>query len=147
MWGKNKNMDVRKIVKGCIDKSMESQRALYDYLFDNIVNSIRYYPLTKEEMEDLIQEIFIKIYTSISLFDSEKSSIKTWSTIIASRKCIDFLKSKKPVSVELEACLEIEPICDTMDDFLATELIIAEIEYLPEKYREVFKLYTFFCLR
>lgn len=57
------------------------------------------------EAEDVLQEIFLSIWTKASLFDETKGSVYTWIVTIARRKAIDRLRSKERVnrSERLEA--------------------------------------------
>ena len=49
---------------------------------------------SREETEDVVQEIFVKIYETLSQFKGE-SSISTWIHRIAVNKTLDFLRAKK----------------------------------------------------
>ena len=48
-----------------------------------------------EDSEDLLQDIFIKIFNSLNTF-RKKSSLKTWIYKIATNSIIDKLKSQYP---------------------------------------------------
>ena len=47
-----------------------------------------------EDAEEVTQDVFIKVYHSISEFKN-KSSLKTWIYRITINKCLDFIKAKK----------------------------------------------------
>lgn len=53
---------------------------------------------------DIVQDVSIKIWKSIHMYNSKKSSFKTWVYNITKNACIDFFRSKKlaqnTVSVE-----------------------------------------------
>ncbi len=49
----------------------------------------------KNNAEDIVQEIFIKVWQKIKSFDQNKSSFKTWLFTIARNTIIDFSRKKK----------------------------------------------------
>ena len=57
--------------------------------------SLRYVQ-NKEDAEEITQDVFVKVYTSIKRFRNE-SSLKTWVYRITVNKSLDFLKSKNKV--------------------------------------------------
>jgi len=53
------------------------------------------YVQSTEDSEDLTQEIFVKVYQNLHLFDVNKASLKTWIYRIGINICLDFIKAKK----------------------------------------------------
>ena len=49
---------------------------------------------SKEYTEEIIQDVFVKIWNSISQYDSSKGRFYTWMINIARNTAIDYLKSK-----------------------------------------------------
>jgi len=49
---------------------------------------------SKEYTEEIIQDVFVKIWNSISQYDSSKGRFYTWIINIARNTAIDYLKSK-----------------------------------------------------
>jgi len=50
----------------------------------------------QEEAEDIVQDVFVRVWRNLKKFDREKS-FKTWIFSIAKNACIDFFRKKKPV--------------------------------------------------
>ena len=50
--------------------------------------------LSKEYAEDVLQEVFVKIWKFISQYDASKGRFYTWMINIARHTAIDYLKSK-----------------------------------------------------
>lgn len=50
--------------------------------------------LSKEYTEEVIQDVFVKIWNSISQYDAAKGRFYTWMINIARNTAIDYLKSK-----------------------------------------------------
>ncbi len=70
----------------------------FNYLYKNysgalygvIIRIVRY----EEEANEVLQDVFVKIWNSIKSFDDNKASLYTWMLNIARNSAIDRLKSK-----------------------------------------------------
>lgn len=98
----------------------------------------------EEDIQDIVQEVFIKIYVSLNIFDGELK-FSTWAYQIARNTTIDAIRKKqsRPQTVHLEA-MDIVKILKSDEDIqlkLETEDDLEKmkqiIEDLPYKYREV----------
>jgi RNA polymerase sigma-70 factor (ECF subfamily) len=103
-----------------------------------------------EDSEDLLQDIFIKIFNSLKSF-RKKSSVKTWIYKIATNSIIDKLKSKKYKFHKSQANLDTDGIHYNNKHFSPTlgkqiekdemyDCIRQFIEELTEKNKIVFVL-------
>jgi RNA polymerase sigma-70 factor (ECF subfamily) len=119
------------------------QNRLYNFIYRTLQN--------KEEAEDAVQEVFIKVFHAIRNYRPE-SSFTTWLFRIASNHCIDRFRRRKHSTVSLtvnapegeESTLEIP---DTTNNpellFFNAELqeaLRSAIDSLPPKYRMVILL-------
>jgi RNA polymerase sigma factor (sigma-70 family) len=97
--------------------------------------------------EDLAQETMLRGMQSLaSLSDPEKFG--PWLRGIATRTCLDWLKSKQRTETSLEALPEADPpALDSPDRVVdcreQIDRLMAEVERLPEAYREVLMLYYY----
>lgn len=70
----------------------------FNYLYDNYSGALYgviLKVLDKEELaNDLLQEVFVKIWRSIEQYDSSKGRLYTWMLNIARNSAIDVLRSK-----------------------------------------------------
>ncbi len=113
--------------------------------------------LVKKEfdVEDLVQEIFTKAFTSLSTFKSE-FSFSTWLYKIATNHCIDHIRKRKISTYSLDEDLELEDdtVHREIPDWSKTpdyelirkeknEIIHQAINSLPEHYRKVIILRHF----
>jgi RNA polymerase sigma-70 factor (ECF subfamily) len=94
------------IVQRCLNGDGQSFDELvlrYKRLIYNVV-----YNLTKdkEEVDDISQEVFLKIYKSLDKYNPE-FKFSTWSVTIARNLCVDLLRKKK---VSVTAIEEIEGV-------------------------------------
>lgn len=103
----------------------------------------------KEDIEDICQEVFIKVYQNISKFKFE-SKLSTWIAQIAYRTSINHLKKYHKFQNKQQDLFSIENVSQTEDnpeqDFTKKEThayINDLIGKLPEQYKIVLTLYHF----
>jgi RNA polymerase sigma-70 factor (ECF subfamily) len=53
-------------------------------------------PDAASDTEDIVQEIFLSVYTHIQSFDKTKANFNTWLFTIARNRCINELRTKRP---------------------------------------------------
>ena len=99
-----------------------------------------------EDLKDLIQEIFIKLFTTIAHFDYRgEGSLKAWIGRIALNETISYIRQQRRIET---VSLEVIPTDEeTPDDELPTEQVPTEVLYrfireLPEGYRTVLNLFV-----
>ncbi len=92
----------------------------------------------KEEVSDISQEVFIRIYKALDRYNPEYK-FSTWAVRIATNLCLDIHRKKKLVSIPIE---EIEGFSSCVGTPEAsyiqkerTERIQKAVRELPEKYR------------
>lgn len=76
---------------------IKDQRA-FNYLYNNYSKALygivyKIVPFT-HYAEEIIQDVFVKIWNYLSLFDSEKGRLYTWMIQIARNTAIDYCRSK-----------------------------------------------------
>lgn len=139
-----------------IRRVLEGDNTAYEFLQKKYKNLI--YSLVKKmikndsDVEDLVQETFIKAYKALDKFKFNYS-FSAWIYRIASNNTIDFLRKRrfdtfsidKPIgNAEDENYFEIEDNSYSPDADLISEqkadIIRAAIDTLPENYREIILL-------
>lgn len=94
------------------------------------------------DAEDILQEVYIKIFRNIDKLENE-AAVKSWLYKITRNTIIDFYKKKKDVSIAPENLLNIEdPVIveDNLNEEVSNHLKHMLFD-LPEKYQEVYELY------
>jgi len=80
------------------DKFIAGDSETFEYFcneYKNIVANAVKYKCPKNEVEDVIQDAFIKIFLNRSKYDPEKSKLATWVCSIAKCVAIDRYRSKQ----------------------------------------------------
>lgn len=102
----------------------------------------RYVP-DNEDLKDVLQEGFIKIFTQISSFEYRgKGSLKAWTSRIITNEALHFLRGKSGEIVNTVENLPDYPDEDPDIDNLSAEELQQIIKRLPQGYRAVFNLYA-----
>lgn len=104
---------------------------------------------TKHEIDDLVQDVFIKAYTNIQSFDHEKR-FSPWIYRIAHNTFVNELKRKERSGFGLfdaDTVLPFLPAKEKADSEVIEEELGSELESLvkelPAKYREVIVLHYY----
>jgi len=105
---------------------------------------IRRYVNDHNDADDLMQEVFIKIWKGLANF-REDSQLYTWMFRIASNECVNFhRKNKQKVQVAIEDVNEQEFINkvgdNPMDGTKIQQKLQLALDTLPEKQKMVFHL-------
>lgn len=109
-----------KIRKACSSDRERGFRLLVDSFQEPIYNYIRRMVVSHEDAEDVLQEVFIRVFRHLDQFRNE-SSLSTWIYRIATNECLRLLNSRK-------------------EEVISAEDVQEAILTLPEKQRIVFNL-------
>jgi len=118
----------------------------FDQLWDEFNVTLRNYINSKvsniHDVEDILQNVFIKIYKSIDKLEKQEA-IKPWIYTITKNTIIDFYKKKKDIAVSPETLHFIEDEIDIIDNMNEdiSKCVKSMIFDLPEKYKAVYNRY------
>ena len=117
-----------------------------------IANLIRRMLRNSDDVEDLVQETFVKAFRAIETFNHDYA-FSTWLYKIASNHCIDFLRKRRLKTFSIDQPIETrdgEMRYEIADDSWSPDgeiqdreklrILNKAIEDLPEKYKRVIKL-------
>ena len=96
------------------------------------------------EAEDILQEVFIKIYRNIEHLNDE-AKLTSWLYTITNNTIIDYYRRRKGSAVQIEkveGVLEREAESTNMNDEMLTCLRLF-LYQLPDKYKEPLEMYQF----
>lgn len=81
-------VNVDDIVSGCLAGDPKAQRALFDFLLPYLRHAVQRYVWEDEEVQDVLQETFVRVFRSLDQFDPGKAQVQTWATRIAINQAI-----------------------------------------------------------
>ena len=110
-------------------------------LFGNDILRLAYsYLKSREDAEDIVQEVLIRFMQSAKVFQEEEH-VKAWLLRVASNLCKDRLKS---ASRQREVAIpEGYDVADEKEEPQEENEIVQSVMALPDKYRSVIHLYYF----
>ena len=145
-----------KIIEKNSTNPVVSTRSLSEKDLEELINEyeieLRYfaYKIVRDWLivDDIMQEVFIKIFLKLDSFE-KRSSIRSWLYTITSNQCIDYFRSKTGKSTMLvENLEEIKVVTTYSAEIEAIELFEKDWLYhtvnsLPNQYKEPILLFYF----
>lgn len=96
------------------------------------------------EIEDILQDSFVKIWRNAHNFDPERSSPISWMSVIVRNTAIDAIRLKTVPTTDLDQALHVpEPTWDALGDFdydHARPIAATVISQLPDDRRRLLSL-------
>jgi RNA polymerase sigma factor (sigma-70 family) len=132
----------RDLIERCREGHRESQFELYRLYSRAMYNTALRMVRHPHDAEDVLQSIFIEVFSKLESFRYE-SSIGAWIKRITINKCINFLKSRRLTFTELTPGIDrFEEKEGDAAPIYSVEKINKAIAELPDGYRVVFSLYA-----
>lgn len=146
----------RELILEYLDGKNESLNILIKKYLKPIYNFVYIYTKNEQESEDIVQDVFLKVWKNIKRFKKDKN-FKTWIYTIAKNTTIDFFKKKKNIlfsetekenDPDFESFSFEESIIDS--NYLPDELYYKKevqdnirklLDNIPIKYKEIINLY------
>lgn len=115
----------------------EAREALYRECYPKVKRYVAARVSHPQEAEDLVSDIFLKVYQRLDTFDETKASVSTWVYAITRNAVIDYYRGQRHIA-ELPETLAAEG--DLEDSFLrrdALEALAAALAALEERQRDI----------
>ena len=113
---------------------------IYTQYCDKVSRFVRYKIYNPIDVEDIVQTVFLKVYSNLDQYDETKASLSTWIYTITHNTVYDYLKDKRDHPV-LELIDNTVDSAEEPDDSLlnkeALEELACALEKLPQKERDV----------
>lgn len=84
------------LVRSYLGGEENALRLLIDRYLKSLYNFVYQYVGNADEAEDVVQEVFVKVWKNLKKFDRSRS-FKTWIFTIAKNSALDVLKKKKTI--------------------------------------------------
>jgi RNA polymerase sigma-70 factor (ECF subfamily) len=131
------------ILQGCLKNNAAAQKALYlKYSAKMLVVCYRY-GHNRHHAEDMLQEVFIKIFSQIHTFEN-RGALEGWIRRIIVHTCINHLKKNKRFneSVDIIHANSIQVREESIPSIIQAKEVVECIRMLPIGYRTVLNLYA-----
>ncbi len=130
-------MDDLKLIRRITEGDQSAFRQLMERYHQLICYIVWQFHPTAAGIEDLVQEVYLRIYRSLPGY-REKGSLKSWIGRITRNLCIDYLRMSKYRENSLEEVDVIATQALPEDEILRTEVkeqVRDALNLLPEHYR------------
>ena len=113
---------------------------IYAQYRDKVFGFVRSKIYNQTEVEDIVQTVFLKVYSNLDKYDETKASLSTWIYTITRNTIYDYLKEKRdhPVLELFENTVDSEEESD--DSILNNETLeelACALEKLPQNQRDI----------
>jgi len=136
-------MQIKTIIQECINNDREAQKLLY-HRYKDILMAISFrYSNDINSAKDILQNTFIKIFSNLPKFNSEKGNFEQWSTkILINEMLMLKRKNKEFLNGNIYEGIEKYTEIDLLDKMTIDELKQL-INILPEVHKVILNLYYF----
>ena len=139
------------LIQGLRKQNPKSQQQLLErYGSDVFAQVVRLVP-GLEDAEEVYQDVFVKVFRNINMYDAEKSSLRTWISRIAYNESISFLRHKSmPVIYYEDREGEAEKLSESEVEATfghpnqeTVQLIRAALKHLPPDERAIITMFYY----
>ena len=141
-------LNFEETVVGCLRNDNKCKEMIYKSFYGYLMAVVLRYVNERDDAEELVNDVFIKIFNAVNLFNFPKNkeehqkAFKAWIAKIASRTAIDFLRTKRHLLSLDEIVEEQEPLTEiNIIAALNVKDILKLLDALPEIQKLIFNLY------
>jgi RNA polymerase sigma-70 factor, ECF subfamily len=134
------------LIQQIVNQNRAALSALYDR-YARVVYSVAYRSLNSvEESEEVVMDVFAKIWTTAASYDSTKARVDTWIFMMARSRVLDRLRSKQRRGKVTTAITVFDTPTTTTDASLDLEIVerrqvvLTALASLPAEQRQVLEL-------
>lgn len=132
-----------KLVEACLHNDRTAQKRLYEQYAPQMMAVASRYVGDYEQAQDVLQEAFIKIFTSLDCYQG-KGALEHWVRRIVVNVALEMLRRNNVLDdcVSCEEAIYVPTNEETIVDRMSADELIAIISSLPVGYRTVFNMYA-----
>ena len=129
------------LIQRCLKGERKAQRELYDLTLPYLRAIVQRHLYNNQEWNDVLQEIYLRIFRNLSAFDSEKGTFLNWSSRIAINTSITYgLKAASQETTVLVVDQHESAVKPIAINNLTVEQILQEMSKMPNEFYRVFML-------
>lgn len=137
-------LNEQELVTACIHSDRTAQRKLYEVFAGKMMVVCNRYVRNRDEAEDVLQDAFVKIFTSLNTFKFE-CPLQMWIRRVVVNTALNYLRANKNMQFS-EDIADHANIAQSQEenslDGLHFQELLGMIQELPNGCRAVFNLYA-----
>jgi len=135
--------EIQHIINGCLANDRKAQRELYDQYARWGLTICRRYVKLEEKAQEATQDGFLRIFTKINTFDSNKGDLKAWMARIFINCALSVTK-KEAFNNSFNSLSDLPQDPVSEDDFYKfnAEEILKFLKNMPVGYKTVFNMFV-----
>lgn len=139
------------LLQGLRKQSPNAQQQMLERYGNDVYAQVARLVPGRENAEEVYQDVFIKVFKNIMMYDAEKSSLRTWISRIAYNESISFLRHKSmPVIYYEDREGEAEKLSESEVEATfgqpnpeTVQLIRAALKHLPPDERAIITMFYY----
>lgn len=130
------------LIQAVKERNQRAFKELYESCIRYVYVIVKRYISNESDYQDVIQEIFARIFLSIGSFDENKGEFKFWLRRLTVNQCIKHYHKHKELSNFdlLETAEQIQSDVPEKTSTLSEDEILQFLTGMPEGYRQVFMM-------
>lgn len=132
---------IEHIISACLRNEASAQKELYHLYVDRLYYTVLRYINDTYVVENVLQDVFIKIFTKLDTYDPTKGAFSTWSTTIAIRESLNHLRKRKLIFEPLDK-VQVSSNIDSVISSMNVDDLLEIIKRLPTKYQVIFNMHV-----
>ncbi|MDP5171653.1 MAG: RNA polymerase sigma factor [Bacteroidia bacterium] len=130
------------LIKSVKERNQAAFKKLYESCIRYVYSIVKRYVSKEDDHQDVIQEIFARIFLSIDSFDDKKGEFKFWLRRLTINQCIRHYH-KQAASMDIDSLESAAGVQSTLDEKisnLSKDDILRFLSGMPEGYRQIFMM-------
>ena len=130
------------LIQAIKERDQIAFKTLYESCIRYVYAIVRRYVSNENDHQDVIQEIYARVFLSIDSFDEKKGDFKFWLRRLTINQCIKhYHKHKEHTNIDpLESAEQIQSEIIEKSSTLSEEEILQFLSGMPDGYKQVFML-------
>lgn len=130
------------IINSVKKRNQNAFKEMYECCIRYVYAIVIRYVSNESDHQDVIQEIFARVYLSVGSFDENKGEFKYWLRRVTINQCIQHYhkQSASFKIVPLESAFDVRSNLNDKMDMLSKEEILVYLKRMPAGYKQIFML-------
>ncbi|HSI69412.1 MAG TPA: RNA polymerase sigma factor [Gillisia sp.] len=133
-------MSLKQLIHNCKKQDIKAQEQLYRLYANKLFAVCLKYSSSYQQAEDNLQDGFMTIFEKIKQYQ-DKGSFEGWMKRIMINTTLQKYRKQTVFEIFSEENLK-EPALEIDEDIVSVDYLLAIIQELPDRYRQVFNLYA-----